>query len=507
MSSITAKRTDVVLTPDTSRVVGRPHIPGDDPAAEPPSRLERIVAGVEAMDDAEVEGQLADVHRRFDGRHRDLGRMLAANAERLAHLLGDAGEERRCLVGAYLTQEHAFQAAAITNPSMVPAPDQSGLPDGSCRFLLSLRAVGEGHVSSITFRTGVVDESGEVALEPAGPLAETGERRTAVHERRHFAGKLHELGADVAITAQVLDRLPRHFTSEDLGSALSVLDDQPRALTYESIKLMRWLAASNYVLDFDPATTTVAERLIWPDGPFESRGMEDARFVHFTEVDGSTTYYATYTAFDGFQILPQLIETNDFTTFEISTLGGGSAQNKGMALFPRTIANSYVALSRPDRENIHLMRSSDPRRWSTPSEPLRLPKRPWELIQMGNCGSPLETEEGWLVLTHGVGPMRTYRLGAMLLDLEHPDRVVADLPEPILAANEEERDGYVPNVVYSCGGMLHGERLVLPYGASDQQTRIATFDVAELLDALLAHRSTGTRRKGDRRLEPVITDR
>jgi predicted GH43/DUF377 family glycosyl hydrolase len=309
-----------------------------------------------------------------------------------------------------------------------------------------------------------------------------------VHERRQFAHKLLELGADVGCTGKVMDQLPRHFITEELEQALRVLEDLPRAVTHESEKLMRWLAASNYLLTFDAKDTPLAERLIWPEGPFESRGMEDARFVHYTNEDGSSTYYATYTAYDGFTILPQLLETNDFTRFEVSTLSGRSALNKGMALFPRAIDGCYVALSRPDRENLHLLRSADVRAWESPSVLLRKPLRPWEAIQMGNCGSPIETEQGWLVLTHGVGPMRTYRIGAMLLDLDQPERILADLPEPILEADDAERNGYVPNVVYSCGGMRHDNHLVLPYGASDQSTRVATFSIPALLRELDAAR-------------------
>lgn len=482
---VPVRRTSVLLDPGGDRVLGRPHVPGDDPGG--PSRVERIARGVLALSEDELAAELVEVRRRFAARHRDLGLMLRRNAERAAAWTQGATEDQLALVGAFLTQEHAFESAALTNPSMVPAPDQSGAADGELRFLLSLRAIGEGHISSITFRTGTIAADGDVVVDPVGPLVETGERRPAVYERRHFAHKLRELGADVGLTARVLDQLPRHFGPAELEQAIDVLQDQPPALRHESEKLMRWLAASNYLLAFDPALTPLAERLIWPEGPFESRGMEDARFVHFTEDDGSTTYYATYTAFDGFTILPQLIETNDFVTFEISTLSGPGALNKGMALFPRTIGGSYLALSRPDRENIHLLRSSDLRAWHTPSAVLRQPQRPWESVQMGNCGSPIETERGWLVLTHGVGPMRTYRLGVLLLDLDEPDRVVADLPVPLLEADEQERSGYVPNVVYSCGALRHGDHLVLPYGASDRSTKVAVLSLPDLLDALLAH--------------------
>ncbi|CAA9266969.1 MAG: GH130 [uncultured Acidimicrobiales bacterium] len=485
MRTITGKRVDLEVRPDSSKVVGRPYVPGDDPSAEGRPRLTRIVEQIVKVSDDEVREQLADVRRRFLGRHRDLEQMLRLNAREVEALTGGVNDERRLLIGAYLTQEYAFQAAAVTNPSMVPAPDQSGVEPGGKRFVMSLRAIGEGHISSIAFRTGVVSADGTVTVDDTGPLVETGERGVPVYERRHFAQKLRELGADVTLTSRVLDQLGRHFGPEELEAAITVLDSEPRAVTHESTKLMRWLASSNYLLRFDPATTHIQERLIWPVGPFESKGMEDARFVQLTEDDGSTAYYATYTAYDGFEILPQLIETNDFCSFEVTTVNGRGAQNKGMALFPRPIDGSYVALSRPDRENIHLLRSPDPRSWHSPSTPVRRPQQPWELIQMGNCGSPLETEAGWLVLTHGVGPMRTYRMGAMLLDLEQPERVIADLAEPILEATEEDRDGYVPNVVYSCGGMLHGDHLVVPYGVADQRTRIAVFSLSELLEALL----------------------
>ncbi len=483
---IDIRRSSTVLRPGSSRVLGRPHVPGDDPSPDGPSRAERIVGLVLALPEAEVAAALVDVRRDYEDRHRDLDLMLERNAQRVDHLLTGCSAERRRLVGAFFTQEHSFEAAALTNPSMVPAADQTGAPAGSLRFVLSLRAIGEGHLSSITFRTGTVDAAGELVVDDPGVLVETGERRGAVHERRHFAHKLLELGADVDCTGRVMDRLPRHFGTAELEEALHALDDLPRALTHESDKLARWLAASNYLLSFDGAATPLAQRLIWPEGPFESRGMEDARFVRFTEDDGSTTYYATYTAYDGFTILPQLIETNDFTSFEISTLTGPGAHNKGMALFPRTIDGCYVALSRPDRENIHLVRSTDVRAWETASVLLRRPQQPWEAVQLGNCGSPIETEHGWLVLTHGVGAMRSYRLGAMLLDLEDPSRIVGDLREPFLVADDDERNGYVPNVVYSCGGMRHGDHLVLPYGASDQVTRFATLSVPELVEALLA---------------------
>lgn len=492
MAGTTFERAPQVLRPDPRRVVGRPYVPGDDPAAEDQPRLKGVVERILAISDDEVEGQLSEIRARFTHRHRSLERMLARNCERVADLLGDVSEDRRLLAGAYLTHEYAFEAAALTNPSIVRAPDQTDLPEGSCRVVLSLRSIGEGHVSSIEFRSGTVTVDGTVDIAVPGPFAETGERRSPVYERKLFGVKLAELGADIDMSARVLDQLSRHFGVPELEEALRVLDDVPRAVSHESVKLIRWLAASNYLLEFDEETP-IEERLLWPEGPFESRGMEDARFVRFVEDDRTTTYYATYTAYDGIDILPQLIETNDFRSFEITTMNGRSAHNKGMALFPRTIDGAYVALSRPDRENIHLLRSDNPRFWNGASTPLRRPQRPWELVQLGNCGSPLETSEGWLVITHGVGPMRTYRLGAMLLDLDHPERIIGDLPDPILEADEGERNGYVPNVVYSCGGMIYGDRLILPYGFSDEGTGVAVFSVPELLKNLLDHPGSSER--------------
>jgi predicted GH43/DUF377 family glycosyl hydrolase len=475
-----------VVRPDSAKIVGRPHLPGDDPSATGRTRLERIVDGIGAMTEVEVGAELEDVRERFGRRHRDLERMLSLNSAPVDHLLHGQSEPRRLLAGAYLTQEYAFQAAAVTNPSIVAAPDQVGVEPGALRFVMSMRSIGEGHISSITFRTGEVAGDGTVALDADDILAETGERGVPVYERRHFANKLNELGADPGLSERVLNQLGDQFERGELDAAIGTIDDRSRAVTHATTKLMRRLASSNYVLCFDPSTTPIQQRLLWPEGPFESKGMEDARFVRFTEPAGAITYFATYTAYDGFEILPQLIETTDFCTFEISTLSGPSAQNKGMALFPRAIDGTLVALSRPDRENIHITRSSDPRAWHGPSTVLRRPHRPWEMVQMGNCGSPIETEAGWLVLTHGVGPMRTYRIGAMLLDLQHPERVIGDLSTPILEPTEDERNGYVPNVVYSCGALLHGDHLVVPYGLADQSTRLAVFSLAELLDQLAA---------------------
>jgi predicted GH43/DUF377 family glycosyl hydrolase len=307
----------------------------------------------------------------------------------------------------------------------------------------------------------------------------------ASYDKRLFSAKLGELGARNDIAERVLSQLSERFTPADLEGALARLeqDAAPPAIRYETTKIIRVLAASSYVTTF-PADSELTERVIFPAGPNETRGMEDARFVRFVDDDGAVKYYATYTAFDGFEILPQLIQTEDFVSFTISTLNGAAAQNKGMALFPRRIGGKYVMLSRKDRENLYLATSDDVRFWSEVAE-VHKPSRSWELQHIGNCGSPLETQAGWLVLTHGVGPMRRYNLSAVLLDLADPRRVIGSLPVPLMAPDESEREGYVPNVLYSCGGLIHGDTLVLPYGFSDHGVRIALVSVPDLVAELL----------------------
>lgn len=477
------------LLPDPGRVLARVYLPGEDPAA-PETRVARLLLEVQQMPDDEIDRLLGRVRADFGDRHRDLEAALERSFAAVAAQL-DGGlppsRARRLVMGAFFTAEYALEAAALFNPSMVPHPDQSGLDPGDCRFVLSLRAVGENHLSSIEFRTGVVGADGRPRLDPMTRWVQTGQRRSPHHDKHMFAYKLGELGAMNEVAERVVGPLPNPFTNEELAESLAALEDDPlpEALWRETRHRISWLAESNYVVAFDPAAP-LSERVLFPEGPQESRGMEDARFVQFTDDDGGVTYYATYTAYDGFTILPQLIETRDFLTFRIATLNGESASNKGMALFPRTIGGQYWALGRYDRQNLYVMRSDSVHFWDERHR-LRVPRQWWELFQMGNCGSPIETAAGWLVLTHGVGPMRRYCMGAMLLDLDDPRRIIAELPDPILEPDDDEREGYVPNVVYSCGAMVHGRHLVMPYGYSDAGARFATADLHDLVARLLEH--------------------
>jgi predicted GH43/DUF377 family glycosyl hydrolase len=479
-------RTPHQLRPDASRTLCRLFVPGQETLIRGGSRAMAVIDRILGLSDQEAEAALARTLARFAGRHRDLAGTLEQNFRLVAHRLGTGitvAAGRRQLIGAYFTQEYALEAAALFNPSMVAHPDQEGCLPGEVRFVMSLRAVGEGHLSSIEFRTGTIGAGSAIRLDPPGRFPETGTLRTVSHDRCLFADKLAELGHADENARFLWSRLPPRFSAAELDVALAELSAQhvTREDTAALADRARWMAASSYSVEFD-ADRPVSERVLWPAGPAESHGMEDARFVRFHDDDGPL-YYATYTAFDGAQVAPHLLETRDFLTFTVSQLSGPAAQNKGMALFPRRIAGRYAALSRWDRENNAIGYSGDGHRWSE-AVTVQAPARPWELIQLGNCGSPIETPAGWLVLTHGVGPMREYAIGAVLLDLDEPERLIGALPEPLLVTDDSEREGYVPNVAYSCGSLLHGATVVLPYGCSDSSVRIATVDLGQLLERL-----------------------
>jgi predicted GH43/DUF377 family glycosyl hydrolase len=496
MTTIQIKRTQHRLLPDAKRVLAKPYLLGEETAAPGTSRAELLMTRILAIPEAQVSALNADIVQHFEARHhrfRELLEQQFALASQYVPANLTVSMERRLLIGAYFTHEYSVEAAALFNPSIVLAPDQSGLASGSIRFVMSLRAVGEGHLSSIEFRSGVIDAQGVMTFDPNSRNLLGGQRTAPRHfDKARFATKLRELGAINELSTSVLDRLAAKFTLEQLEASLGALEANgpPHAVSFETVKIIRVLASSNYVTTF-PADSALAERVIFPAGPNETRGMEDARFVRFSDPDGSIKYYATYTAYDGFEILPQLIETDDFVRFHISTLNGGAAQNKGMALFPRQIDGKYVMLSRKDRENLHLATSSDVHHWNDVTA-LYQPQHPWELLQIGNCGSPIETEAGWLVLTHGVGPMRRYAIGALLLDLRDPRSVIGHLPRPLIEPDETEREGYVPNVLYTCGALVHRDQLIMPYGFSDAGVTVAQLSMSDLLEALLSN-PPGTR--------------
>ncbi|HEX4866479.1 MAG TPA: glycoside hydrolase family 130 protein [Acidimicrobiales bacterium] len=432
----------------------------------------------------ELEGLL----RRFGGRHRDLLATFSHHADRIGNRLDPGVElsnERRLLLGATFTHEYSVEAASLCNPSIVADPDQSAVPADSLRFIMSVRGIGEGHRSSIGFRAGTVGPTGDVVVDEPGRFPTLATVESGIFDRKQFAGRLRATGEDTESAIYVLDHLADTFRAQDLESQLAVLaeQDDTRSPAHTTAALLRSIAACSYTARFPP-DTMVSERVLAPAMAAESRGMEDARFVRFVDDDGSVTYYATYTAFDGVSISQQLLCTTDFLRFAIAPMIGPAASNKGLALFPRRIGGRFAALSRYDRETNAVAYSDTLSHWGD-AVTCQTPDRPWEVIQLGNCGSPIETDQGWLVLTHGVGPMRTYSVGAMLLDLDDPAHVIRTLPEPLLTPGEDERDGYVPNVVYSCGALTHGETLVIPYGIADTSIGIATIRWPELLDAMV----------------------
>lgn len=482
-------RKDVVLRADPARVVAQLFVPGHEHFSDLESRATGVLGRILALPDDTVSELLRDVRARYGKRHRDLGAVLDGHYQQIAHRIPGReplSPDRAQLVGAWFTHEYSLEAAALFNPSAVAHPDQSGLAPGELRFVLSLRSVGEGHRSSIEFRTGVLSATGDLVLDDPGPYVAPGRVRHAVHERGLFAARLEEEGADPESTRFLLNLLPARFSVGDLHAGLTALSGQRLTRPGSGVTdaLARHLVSCGYVLDFDPATA-LAERVLWPHGPSESHGMEDARFVRVTGEDGTVTYLASYTAFDGSSVTPQRIETADFQSFSVSQLAGPAARNKGMAFFPRMVGGRHLALSRWDRESCSLTSSADGFVWEEAVTVYR-PTQPWELIQTGNCGSPIEVDAGWLVLTHGVGPLREYALGALLLDLHDPTVVLGALREPLLRPDEDEREGYVPNVVYSCGALRHGDLLLLPYAASDARVLFALVDVPALVRQLLA---------------------
>ena len=487
MNAIHIHRHEVTLLPECMRFIIRPFIPSGA------NLITTIIGRALALTEEEVSRELRSVCQEFDERHFDIESLLQAHYEKVQHHVftqRPLSHERQLLIGALFSGEYALESAAIFNPSIVAHPDQSGVPAGGLRFIMSLRATGEGHISSIEFRAGLIEPEGHITLDPVSRFVTVPEViLNPSYNKKRFIIKLREMGFNDADVVIVMAPLAESFTRDDMNKALSLVLHGTHPVSRDlrrTLECLQWLADSNYELLF-PAELAMSERIIFPVSSNETNGIEDARFVRFTEDDGAVMYYATYTAYNGRVILPQLIETEDFLHFRILTLNGSAVQNKGMALFPRRIGGRYVMLSRQDDENLFIMFSDSPHYWSDPQLILR-PAEMWEAVKIGNCGSPIETEAGWLVITHGVGPMRKYCIGAALLDLEDPTNVIGRLRMPLVSAEGNEREGYVPNVVYSCGSLLHDRQIVLPFALSDRASAIASMSLDELLAALLGSR-------------------
>jgi predicted GH43/DUF377 family glycosyl hydrolase len=471
---------------DSSRVITKFYLPGAE------ERTRHIIVRVLGLPEKEVQQNLKQVMDDFATRHKNICQVFIRHFDEIKEYLPqdlELSDERRCLLGAFFTHEYSVQAAAFFNPSIVMHPDQSHLNEKCLRFILSFRSTGEGHISSIEFRSGVFDKKNDIHFDAVSRFVETPEViKNPTYDKHVFQLKLVDMEAMNGVSRGILQDLPARFSFLELQAAMQkkahVWREEPAALLHDTTEKMLWLTKSNYQLKFRK-DHRISERVIFPVSENESRGIEDARFVRFCDTDGEVTYYATYTAYNGFDILPMLLETKDFINFTIRTLNGKAVQNKGMALFPRKINGRYMMISRQDGENIFVMSSDNIHFWHE-AEILQEPKYPWEFVQIGNCGSPLETEAGWILLTHGVGAMRKYCIGAYLLDLQDPARIIGRLAEPLLSPTEKEREGYVPNVLYTCGAIIHNDELIIPYAMSDTSSGIAVVSVPALLARLSA---------------------
>ena len=481
-----ARRVEAQLAPDPARVVAKLFLPGEElPLGH--SRAGAVIARVLALPEDEVERVAAALLVEFGDRHREYAAMLADHASMMRSQVQSTpvmSEARSLVLGASFTAEYAVEGAALCNPSAVLHPDQSGLDEGQARVAVSLRGIGEGHVSSVGFCSAIVGPGPAWTFETRALPIVAGSSTPAYWQKTHLRAVLADEGRIDGLARSVLGHLPAVFTGIDLEHALA--EERQDLLTMPggqaTVALLRRLVASAYAVGF-PADVELSQQVLLPSAPDESNGMEDARFVRFTTDDGSIEYRATYTAFDGRKIAPRLLVSPDLRTFQAHRLAGPAARNKGMALFPRMVGGRYRSLCRSDGESTSIATSVDGFVWSAP-EVIQAPAASWEVLQVGNCGPPIETDQGWLVLTHGVGPMRIYSIGAMLLDLDDPAQVVAHLDRPFLQPTAQEQNGYVPNVVYSCGGVVHDGLLWLPYGIGDSRIGVAWVSVDELLSEM-----------------------
>ncbi|MGB6338600.1 MAG: response regulator [Candidatus Aminicenantaceae bacterium] len=485
--AINIKRKAIRFTPDPKRVITRFFMPGNQ------ERTRALIYKVLHMSTEDREKVFDQILRNFSNRHRNITRIFEKNFENVKEIVHGLGIDpdtldikKKLTIGAYFTMEFSIEATAFFNPSIVEDPYQGDLLPGQKRIIVSFRATGEGHLSSLVFRSGIIDENNNLTFKPASGLVDVPEIITRyIYEKRAFFNKLKEMNIKKDVIDLVMNQLGDQFKYGELQAAIeNVMQKKDLSITRKKVvNAIKWLASSHYEVMFS-LDTAISERVLFPISYSESNGIEDARFVRFSDEDGSIIYYATYTAYDGYSILPKLIETKDFYHFKVVPIHGEYSQHKGMALFPRKIKGEYAMLSRIDGVNNYVMFSDNINLWLKAKKILE-PVYPWELVQIGNAGSPIETEHGWLVITHGVGPMRTYCLGASLLDLENPTKIISRLKEPLLVANEEEREGYVPNVVYSCGSILHNGELIIPYGMSDYASSFASVSLDELVHQFL----------------------
>jgi len=481
---LSIERKPVKVYPDPKRVIARFFFNGEERAKE-------VIKRVLELSDQEVFGIVSPLLQEYSKRHRNITKILARNCKNVKHVMDQIDVDydsldkyQRLLIGSYFTHEYSIESAAFFNPSIIEDPDQSDLVEGEKRVIISFRAVGEGHISSVVFRRALIDKDNNITVMPAGNYIDEAEViKNAVYNKKLFLKKALDSNIATEIVDEVGQRLQDKFDYSVLRRIIldskNLQEDDLKKLEYDKVL---WLSDTYHEISFS-RDTDISDRVIFPISEFERKGIEDARFVKFVKDDGSIIYYATYTAFDGAMIMPKLLQTTDFYDFKISPLHGVGAQNKNLALFPRKINGRYAMMSRIDGWNNYLMYSDKINVWDNPVK-LQQPQFPWEYIQIGNCGSPIETKDGWLVITHGVGPMRRYVLGASLFDIDDPSIEIGRLSEPLVIPNNDEREGYVPNVLYSCGSIIHNDVLVIPYGLSDYSSSFATVSLELLLNKL-----------------------
>lgn len=481
---VSVTRKNVKFLPDSSRVVARYFNSGDP-------RTKELIGRILTMSHLDVTHTLEQINRGFARRHRNISSIFLKHYEYIRHLIAEMqideeqlSEERKLLIGSYLTMEYSIESSAFFNPSMMEDFDQTSLERGEKRVIISFRATGEGHVSSIVFRRGIIDKDNNLRMMRIGDDIEKAEvLHKMMFKKKRIMAKLAEMHT-LDIYTTIMNDLPEEFEYSVFKEILEneLRDENISKDRKEAYEEVIWVLDSFYDIQFNH-DSDISERVIFPVSETESRGIEDARFVRFVDDDGTESVMGTYTAYNGHTILSKLITTEDFYTFRIMPLYGEGSLGKGMAIFPKKVNGKYAMLGRLDGVNNYLMYSSRPNHWENP-QMIQKPEYPWEYTQVGNCGSPLWTEEGWLVITHGVGAMRRYCIGASLFDLDDPSKEIGRLPEPLLSPLEEEREGYVPNVVYSCGSIIHNKSLILPYAVSDYSSSYVVVDLKELLDAL-----------------------
>jgi len=484
---VAVNRKDIKFLPDATRVIALFFYTDDE-------RAINTINSVLKMSENDASFALSQILRDYSLRHRNITKIFEKHFNKITYLFAQLNIDPelldfsiKILIGSYFTMEYSIESAAFFNPSIVEHPDQSKVGTHEKRVIISFRATGEGHISSIVFRTGILDINNNLTLEPVGRMLEEAEHiRRHIYNKKSFSSKFEEMQDFHTIipSGLILDKLNDKFT---YGELRECIEEAKKTLHLASDKEILfnqiiWLASSHYELQFS-LDTNISERVIFPVSATEKNGIEDARFVKFKDDNNNIIYYATYTAYNGSSILPKMLDTKDFYHFRILPVHGEIAQNKGMAMFPRKINGKYAILCRLDGFNNYIAFSDKITIWRE-AKLLQQPKFPWEFIQLGNCGSPIETEQGWLVITHGVGPMREYVLGATLFDLHNPEKEIGRLKTPLLMPNAKEREGYVPNVLYSCGSMIHNEDLIIPYAMSDYASTYATVNLRELLNEL-----------------------